>query len=455
MKNYIKIICVVFFVGFFCSCEKYLEKKSNQSLVIINTLGDLQALLDNVGIINLQGPSADLASSDDNFIRFNDFQALVSQEDRNLYTWQPSNVFLPYTVSPNDWARLYNTIYVANVVLDNIDKIEKTSQNLASWNNVKGQALFTRAHCFFKLLTIWSLAYDETNSNEDLGIPLRQSSDFNKLSIRANVKDSYDLVTEDLESASGLLSTSPIHPYRAGKGAAFGLLSRVYLSMRKYDAALRSSESSLAITNTLVDYNTLSSVAAFPIPQFNKEVIYACSTDGGPLLNRNRARVDTTLIRKYETNDLRRQIFFDTQADGTCIFKGSYEGKITLFNGISVNEILLTRAECKVRAGLITEGLADLNTLLKNRYKTGTFTGISGLSTQESLTRILLERQKELVMRGTRWIDIKRLNKENANIGLRRILNSNTFTLPPNDLRFALAIPEDVVSLGQIPQNPR
>jgi hypothetical protein len=58
-------------------------------------------------------------------------------------------------------------------------------------------------------------------------------------------------------------------------------------------------------------------------------------------------------------------------------------------------------------------------------------------------------------MRGLRWMDIKRLNKDGAKITLTRNVEGNTYTLPPNDLRYALPIPEEVISLTGMPQNIR
>ncbi len=58
-------------------------------------------------------------------------------------------------------------------------------------------------------------------------------------------------------------------------------------------------------------------------------------------------------------------------------------------------------------------------------------------------------------MRGLRWADLKRLNRDGANITLTRTVNGQVFTLPPNDLRYAIAIPENVIEIGSIQQNPR
>lgn len=52
-------------------------------------------------------------------------------------------------------------------------------------------------------------------------------------------------------------------------------------------------------------------------------------------------------------------------------------------------------------------------------------------------------------------MDIKRLNKEGANITLTRTLNNSVYELLPNDLRSALPIPEDIISLSGMEQNRR
>jgi hypothetical protein len=103
----------------------------------------------------------------------------------------------------------------------------------------------------------------------------------------------------------------------------------------------------------------------------------------------------------------------------------------------------------------MTEALNDLNAVLAKRWKAGTFSPLTTNDRQEALTWILEERRKELVFRDLRWMDIKRLNKEGAGIVLKRIISNTDFILPPNDLRYAMAIPEDIISITGMPQNPR
>lgn len=58
-------------------------------------------------------------------------------------------------------------------------------------------------------------------------------------------------------------------------------------------------------------------------------------------------------------------------------------------------------------------------------------------------------------MRGLRWMDIKRLNKEDYKINLTRNVLGQAYILTPNDPRYALPIPEDIILSSGMPQNPR
>jgi hypothetical protein len=118
----------------------------------------------------------------------------------------------------------------------------------------------------------------------------------------------------------------------------------------------------------------------------------------------------------------------------------------------------LTRAECLARRnqpGDKDDALTDLNKLLQNRY-TVAFVAVTAANSTDALVRILLERRKELIFRGQRWIDVKRLNKEGLNINLLRIVNGQSFILLPNSNYYALPLPKDIVDIASgILQNPQ
>ena len=112
-------------------------------------------------------------------------------------------------------------------------------------------------------------------------------------------------------------------------------------------------------------------------------------------------------------------------------------------------------AESYAQLGDYSKGMNTLNQLLVTRWKTGTFKNLTASSKQQALEIIRIERRKELLFRGIRWSDLKRYNRDGANIVLTRSVNGQTFTLPPNDYRYAIAIPEDIVEMTGMPQNKR
>lgn len=433
------------------SCEKYLAEKPSAALVVPATPADAQALLDNYGRINYDDAGTGEASADNYYVTDTDFLSL-SEDQRRTYTWEKDRLFTPEF---NDWSRLYQTIYYANTVLESVKNNQQTTAEKAAWNNVKGQALFVRAKSFLQAAWLWAPAYDEASADTDGGIVLRQTTDFNQPSVRATVRQTYRQILDDLKEAVLLLPATPAHPMRASKPGAYGLLARTFLSMRQYDKAGLYADTALQLKNTLLDYNTLNAAVSFPFLPFNAEDIFH-SAQSTPYLTFNPvAKIDSTLYNSYEAADLRKELFFKNNSGGSFVFRGSYDGGPNLYSGLTTAELYLIRAEAAARAGSSTAALADINKLLEKRYKTGTFVPYTMATAGDVLQLVLSERRKELVMRGLRWMDLKRLNREGAGITLQRVINGQTYTLTPNDPRYALPIPEDVIEITGIPQNPR
>jgi tetratricopeptide (TPR) repeat protein len=445
----IYVIMIMSCLTTFTGCKKFLDEKPKSGLQVPVNLQDYQALLDAYTIINRADPNAAELSADDYYLTD---AALSSRTeyDRSIYTWQNSGIFMP---GVNDWQKIYLIVYRTNTVLNNIDQVPKNAANNIEWNNIKGQAAFLRAKAFLQALGNWALPYDEKTSNTDLGIPIRLETDFNQPSTRTSVSESYTQVITDLKIAIANLPNTPLHVVRPSKPAAYALMARTYLYMRKFDEALHYADSCLILKPDLLDYNIISSTPAYPMPQFSNEVLHDTYMSTPTVLGNTYARIIPELYAQYEINDLRKNLFFKSVESNVYAFRGSYEKSAQLFTGLATDEIYLTRAECYAREGNLTKANLDLNALLKKRYKTGTFTD-QNITTQSTLlNKILLERRKELLMRGLRWMDIKRLNKENYNIVLKRTYNGNNYTLQPNDRRFALPIPDDIVSTSNVLQN--
>src|SRR5699024_4306811 len=117
------------------------------------------------------------------------------------------------------------------------------------------------------------------------------------------------------------------------------------------------------------------------------------------------------LYSLYEDADLRKVIYFGDNGDGTYRFRGMHSGNSSKPSALTISELLLIRAECSVRLGMLEDGAEAINSLMENRWKAGEFVPYQFLDTESALEVVLQERRRELVMRGLRWVDIKRLNR--------------------------------------------
>lgn len=439
----------------FVSCKKYLDAVPDNKLAVIHSLEDLNSLLSNYNDINYADPGVGEASSDNNFLTEESW-ASIDEYERALCTWQAANVIRPYSYygSGNCWADCYDIIYIANIVLDDIDKIERTEKNAAMWDNIKGQAFFLRAKSFLFLASVFCLAYDSISAESDLGLPLRLSPDFNEHSIRAALQETYNQIEKDFKTSIPLLPETSQHVMIPGKSAAFGFLSRMYIYMRKYDFAGRYADSALLHNKDLLDYNSdIQLTKTYPFAKFNVEVIYSTKMAYPASLQYGRA--DTALYNLYSDDDIRKVAFYRNMGDGFFRFRGSYEGVLGPFTGLATDELYITKSECIIREGKIEEGMLMLNNLLIKRWHAGTYIPYAATSMKEALDIVLLERRKELAFREIRWMDIKRLNKENRNINISRKFLDVEYMLHPNSPLYAIAIPEDVINRTGMQQNPR
>jgi len=461
MKNYTKnTIWLIFSLfPFIYGCnEDFLEEKPSTALQQPHTIADFEQLLSNTDVFN-QTSSLVLAASDEYEIpTYEAYLALTQLTARNSYIWEKD--LYGGQVNVEQWNLPYTAVFYTNSVLEGL----QTSNDIGTtdWNKIKGWALFSRAYAFYDLAQNFCETYDSDTAGSTLGIPIRLTPGIDEIVQRSTLQETYDQILSDLTQAGDLLDNdiSEAFRYQPSKAAVYAFLARVYLSMGLYVEAENYADRCLDTYNTLIDYNTISKTASTPFRDYNAENIYYSEqtnnlTAVSASLSSAKYTVTPSVLSMYDSNDLRRSLYFSLVASGNTIRKRSYSGRGLLFTGLATDEVYLVKAECAARRSDYPVALETLNTLLVNRYTTGTFTPLTVENTPDVLATVLEERQKELVFRGLRWSDLKRYNKEGANITLTRVLNGETYTLAPNDPRYVFPIPSDEISYSGIEQNPR
>lgn len=454
-----KIFLSICFYAILIACQKqteWLDVRVNRSSVVLSTLDDYQSLLD--GDFMFQGYGfLGLLSSDQIYLTPADYQAVNISTERNGYIWAKE---IYEGRMPSEWLSLYRIVAVANICLEGLDKIPVTTQNERQWKQIRGAALFFRGIANYYLLQFFASPYDPQKASTEQGIPLRFSSDVNERPGRSTVKQSYDQVVADLTQSIDLLPESNSPAMRPSKAGALGMLARVYLLLEDWSKSAQYSEKALAIKSTLIDYNSLNASASLPFPTLQNqhpEVIWHAEGSASNYFVSNRPLFDTILYRSYSTNDLRRIVFFRL-FNNQPIFKGYYTGRnMVPFGGIAVNEIFLIRAESLARLGQTVAAMSSLNALLSKRWRTGTFTPLTASTADAALAIILTERRKELAFTYSLvWEDLRRLNRDPRFARtLFRVIGADTYTLPPNDPRYVLPIPDIEIRLTGISQNKR
>jgi hypothetical protein len=398
-------------------------------------------------------------STTDYYIKKDFWWGATYSAERAAFTWSPdifgSNAWAP------EWDYTYKVVKYADQVLTGLDTMQVVDSNRVQWKQVRGQALFLRSYFLYDIAQNFAPVYDNATADATLGIPTSGNM------TRPTLKETYSVIIDSIKQAIPLLPEPATGNILGSKPAACALLARVYMGMRNYDSATVYARAALDYHNKLADYNSLDTANAklYAFATANPEIMFRTEYDSDIFyylrVSDPDISVDTTLYYSYAANDLRRDIKFKLnnstgnialKADGYSTSNGFTNGHF--FNGLATDEVYLIIAECLARKGDTFNAMAYLNELVAKRYIKGyTIPDVS--SAQEALQLILTERRKELPFRGLRWYDLKRLNKEGANITLQRVFAGVTYTLAPNSPLYVFPIPGYVIKETGMQQNSR
>jgi len=353
------------------------------------------------------------------------------------------------------YTAMYNSIYTANTILANADKVPNTDPAIIS--NTKGEAYFVRALAEFDLLRMYG---EHWNTGSAYGISIDTSNANPTTPIaRSTVAASYAQIISDLNQAAGLINTYNGNMY-ASVSSANALLARVYMYMgNKANASAMAT--AVINDNNFALYNSATFTGIYK-QKSTQESVFELVFDPQNQSFYNiltyvradatlsdvdfvaSANLDTFFINR--PGDLRNQLVdFDPNDNDASILPNGrtqkYRGETTKDNSayaIRLAEIYLVRAEALGRSG---GGLKDLNTLRSNR-------GLGNLSNSDVpndaafLNAVLDERRAELNFEGHRLFDLARTgNVEN-------VLGTGVQSIMPIPQR------EIIAGNGIVAQNP-
>jgi starch-binding outer membrane protein, SusD/RagB family len=343
----------------------------------------------------LPGMSADelnYTSGDQGFLQFVD----------NGYL--PDN---PY--SANVWG-IYSSVYKANACVQGIQ--HSTGLTPAVKDQLLGEALFSRAFCYFYLVNLFG------------DVPLVISTDYRKNDTLGRTPSAtvYEQITLDLTEAQILLGAGypSDNRVRPNLWTATSLLSRVYLYTGNWVNA--ESQASAVINSGSYTLSGLPSVFLYtsnetiwqliPVnPYFNTQeaVIFI---PGAPTLIPT-FPLTSDLLNAFEPGDQRLAAWTGNTTIGNQVFfypakyKNSGGSPLTEYHIVfRLAEQYLIRAEARMQQDNIPGAIDDLNVI---RFRAGLTALPSSLTQDETAAAVQQERRIELFAElGHRWLDLKR-----------------------------------------------
>ncbi|WP_166332577.1 RagB/SusD family nutrient uptake outer membrane protein [Sphingobacterium chungjuense] len=399
------IYLVALLLSTFSGCSKILEEKSDQSLKQMETIDDLQALLNNSGIFN-DVPAGMGEVCSDNVYFVPDFINAQPEFDQNLYVWHAPNSSADGLLA-DAWNNCYLAIYYSNLVIEQSQRISLAhTGDVNRLEQIKGWAHFLRAYYHLALVSTWRGPWT-AQRDQMLAIPIRVVSDINAPNIRNTLGEVYHQVEQDMLYAIARLPSSVSIVTAPDKAAGYALASRFYLLKGDYEKTRLYADSTLSLKNSIMDYATLDQSANFPFTAMNAEVIFHVYR-GINLVNRALTDgVSPELHALYGGGDLRRELYFRRNPNGTPRFKGLYNGTLGIFTGPTTSEVVLNQVEALWRTGQIEESRTALEKFLRHRYRSEfDLPGYVSGAPIDSLIKV--ERRKELAFRDIRWQDMQR-----------------------------------------------
>jgi SusD family. len=353
--------------------------------------------------------------------------------DQLFYEVTYTNAWNPTTANNNGmWISLYRLINRANIVIDGIASAEQSGAITADEaKRYRGEMLFIRALSHHELLIHYSRPYSDDPSKP--GVPYRTVAidDAGKVaagieaSDRGTVQQAYAKILTDLDEAEQLLGNEG-RPYRATKGAAIALKTRVKLHMKDWagvitEATKMKTMGGYALTEApdgpFQTWTSSESVFSLQNSSASNPGVNGALVNmyGDPELGgRGLVKISPVIWKSsfWLEGDLRRTEMTSESSTGIFTTKyyrfGTNDDPTPL---IRYAEVVLNAAEAHARLNEDDDALDLLNSV-RDRALADPADSYTPATVGDLLEAILNERRIEFLAEGRRWPDIHRLSGE-------------------------------------------
>ncbi|RMG23889.1 MAG: RagB/SusD family nutrient uptake outer membrane protein [Bacteroidetes bacterium] len=462
--NTYKFFAYFFLLLAFTACkEDFLDLKPNEALPTedaIKSISDLNAaavgMYDGLQSSNYYGRYFILVPD----VMSDDVKQNASANRAKEYA--EYGAFADHFITQNMWAMIYSVINRANTIINTDLTVAPAVE--AQKNQILGEAYAVRALAHFDLVRLYGQHYGITPGNTHPGVPIVTVFDQNSEPARNTVKEVYDQVLSDLNTALGLMGDD-FDSGRFSKLAVQALLARVYLYMGNWSEAekfatnvINAGVVSLTSTDNYVStwMDGTSPDAIFQI------VMTDVDNNGSDALGRMYIQAgygdylpSLDVVDLIPAGDVRRQLFTEDENLGGVfglLRVNKWPSQIGADNTpvIRLSEIYLIRAEARAMTGNEAGAQADVTLIRQRGLPTAEAVTATG---QALLDEIEKEKRIELMFEGHRLWELMRKQRGVVRTDCTAPAGKCVINYP-ND-RFVLPIPQNEIDANpNMTQNP-
>lgn len=437
------------------ACDNYLNIVP-KGKKIPNTLGDFEALLRDEYTIGESPILNALYLMNDRQLNKSSLNALTLSSCNYLWNEEANRIDLNIA-DESTYYSLYAAISSCNLIIDNVPTTSDATE--AQKNEVIAYAKVIRALTYYTLTNYYADAYSAQTAAQKRSVPYITNAEINAPFIQPTIEQLYESMITDVEDAIKLGIPSEamtiIHP---NKGAAYGMLARLYLQKSGFQKALEYANLALKENNHLYDWRAYYaenkeaiespdnySTLPTPLDYSYIENYYFRHGDNSPNRTTTEPNLPVERASRFEKADAKFLSQWKLRTQNTDTFyQGLGKGYFN-WGGITTVEMYCIKAECLIRMASgndLSQAMSVINQVRRTRILSEYYTDLEAHSVEEAMRILQRLKMNELIFSIIPMADAKRWNAEGKYpITLSKTYNGKTLSLKPDSHLWTIPFP--------------
>lgn len=351
------------------------------------------------------------------------------------------------TDTDDRYTDLYQKINYMNTVISKVPGADGgTSEKKAQ---IVAEARVRRAWYHFLLVGMYARQYDDATADELGGIPYVDNTNSAEEKKKLSLKKTYERILEDCSDKvlENLVPGTVDNVCRAGLDFGYGVRARVLFQMKHYDEALRYADLALKVNGRLENRAPVMSSGKWILDYSCPSNYYIIYQDNSNLGDFYGYVISPEMAACIDPNDYVNKYYlaepymdpawgdpYATVPDG-CRQSNISDARWNVW-GLRSESMYYLKAECLIRSGKISEGLAQIDKVRATRIENPEiYAEKTGLTEAQAMKLLQDSKRFEFMKTFENFFDRKRWNSEDAyKTNIVRDLSSlglGTYSLSP------------------------